>query len=224
MFPEERPKLSELSKVPEVRVSCAAFADITAGERRGLTINKTRWDNKGIRVLTPVGGAIELTQGGISTLCKLLNIDQCAFENGADLRLIMQGKHANDLREWFLSRQGRELDPDRELREELIQETGLLASDDFRGIIYGHPKYQTELAVTDKAGQEGKLTLRLIEVYPTTFNNNALQKLLSAAEQLDSMIKFVTDDEIARGYSNEGIEIRAVARSLIRPNTSIPRF
>lgn len=224
MFRDEGPRFSELSIVHEVRVSCAAFADITASGRICLIINRNRWKEKGELVLTPVGGAIRLTSEGIDELCSLLEIGRDAFEKEPDLRFIMHGRHANDLIGWFLRRQKRETSPDRELREELILETGLLTDNDLRGAKYGQPWYQKELAITDRAGQEGKLTLRLLEVYPTNFNKDTLAKLLSAAKQPDSMIRFVTDKEIFKGFNSEGIKIASVARTLIQPDNSIAKF
>ena len=220
----EVPKFSELIYISDVRVSCAAFADISDGSRKALTINKNRWEEKGERILTPVGGAIELTVAGLEELQGLLDINQSSFENGKDLRLIMHGKYANKLREWFLGRRNRELDPIRELREELIEETGLLSEADFSGLQFGRPGYQTELAVTDRAGQEGKLTLRLIEVYPATFNIDALSKLLEAAGKSDSMIRFVTEEEISSGFSIEKIRIGSIAKALSQPAREISRF
>ena len=93
----------EVYHLPILRVSGAAFADIRHGDQKALTINKNRL-LKGERVLTPIGGAIELTQSGFRELMQLLEIEDTAFEKGDDLRLMMAGKNVNKLRQWFLRR------------------------------------------------------------------------------------------------------------------------
>jgi len=215
---------SELSFIPDLRVSCASFADIIIDGKKVLTVNKNQFLNKGERNLTPVGGAIEISPVGITELTGLLELVPGVFEKGSDLRFTMHGKYADYLREWFLRRINRELNPIREVQEELDEELGLLTQDDLQGIYFEAPKYQTELASSNRSGQEGKLTLRLIEVFTTQFHPTAEAKILLAANQADSMVRLVTAREILRGMSEEGLTIGSVAATLLNPNRTIPKF
>lgn len=219
----ETPSSLEVCHLPILRVSAASFADIRYGDKRALTINKNRL-SKGERVLTPIGGAIELTLQGMKEVRQLLEIDETAFEKGNDLRLLMAGKNVNKLCQWFLRRENREITPEREFREELIEELGLFTPADFAGISFQLLGFQTELAETGRVGREGRLTLRLIEIHNTQLTEVVLDKLVQETEKPKAMIKFVSGDEIVRGVSSEGIEIGSVARLLLEPGNDIPAF
>lgn len=221
---KENPLGLEICRLPILRVSAAAFADIRYNDgQRALTVNKNRL-LKGEKVLTPIGGAIELTAGGINELKQLLEIEDIAFEKGRDLRLIIAGKNANKLREWFLRRENRETTPKRELKEELVDELDLLTPADLAGIQFELLGFQTELAETNRVGQEGKMTLRLVEVHEAQLPDVVLAKLLQKAAEPEAMIRFVDDQEIIASVTKEGTEIGSVANLLLKPAESIPVF
>lgn len=213
----------ELIAIPDLRVSCASFTDIRIGNSILLTLNKNQL-RKGIRTLTPVGGAIEVTSGGMTELMHLLGIEQAAFEKGYDLRFTMHGQNADRLREWFLKRKNRETDPMRELREELVDEIGVLNAFDLHDSRYKLNGYQTEVETSNRIGQEGKLTLRLMEVYQTQLNPTSMHKLDVAAKLPDSLVRFVTAADIQNRVSTEGISIGSVASTLLAPQRSIAKF
>jgi hypothetical protein len=207
---------------PVLRVSCAIFADIKIGERRALLINKGKLD-RNVSVLTPVGGVMELTPRGMFELQNILEIGQSDFEKGLDMRFNLKSDKINDLISWLLMRKNRDDSPLRELKEELIQETNVLKESDFKGIDFGNPAYQTEIAETDRTGQVGKLTIRLVEIYPTFFTASTMQKLVGSASKPSALIRFVTDSEIRTGKTViDQMEIRSISNTLLKPLKTIP--
>jgi hypothetical protein len=92
-------------------------------ERYLLVLNRNR-RGKGYYELSPVGGAIEVDH------LSRLDPFEARPENPAsrDLRLRMELDRLDAFRQWFYKRQGRETDPFREIYEELVEETGILAA------------------------------------------------------------------------------------------------
>ncbi|MEK7154201.1 MAG: hypothetical protein AAB792_01450 [Patescibacteria group bacterium] len=220
----EKPKLLEILNIPEVRVSSAFFIRIKDFEgRHALLVNKNR-AKKGIIVLTPIGGAIEATPAGIEGLKKLLDIDGSAFEKDKDLRFKMNGKRANEYRSWFLSGKQRESEPSREVIEELVNEAGLLDEEELKGLQCNKAGYATELAKTTRTGQEGQMTLRLLEVFDAKLQPETLKKLIELSREPNSLIRFVTEEEIRHGKTDDGTDIGTVAQSLLDIQETIPEF
>lgn len=220
----EKPKSLEILNIPEVRISSASFTRIMDSEgRQALLVNKNR-AKKGIIVLTPIGGAIEATDEGIEELKRLLDIEDNAFEKGKDLRFIMKGKKANEFRSWFLSGEKRESEPSREINEELVDEAGLLEKKELEELQCSRAGYATELAQTNRTGQEGQMTLRLLEIFDAKLKAETLEKLIRLSQEQDTLIKFVTEEEIRKGITDDGIEIGTVAKSLLDIQETIPEF
>ena len=214
----------ELLHIPELRISSASFARIQNGDGRyALLINQDR-AKKGKTVLTPIGGAIETTAEGIGELKKILDIDNESFEKGNDLRFHMKGAKGNEFREWFLDGKQRELDPTREIIEELIDEAKLLTTEDLEELRHTKAGYATKLAETTRHGQEGQMTLRLLEVFNVELKPEALQKLEALAKNPEAQIRFVTEKEIKNEQTEDGIKIATVTQSLLDLEDTIPEF
>lgn len=214
----------EVSHLSEVRISSASFARIC--DERGrflLLVNKSR-AKKGEIVLTPIGGALEADEEGLRKLQEDMGVDPKSFEKGSDLRFKIEGKKANQYRKWFLSRTNREIDPGRELKEELIDEEGLLIQDDVQGVGYQLAGYETELQQTTRPGQEGQTTLRLLEIYDTRLQTEIMVKLQDLSRISESKIFFVTEEEIKNGRTENGIEIATVSITLLDPKKTISEF
>jgi len=217
-------KKLEVLHLSEVRISSASFTRIRDAEGRyALLVNKSR-AKKGETVLTPIGGALEATDDGLRELQELLEIENAAFEKGKDLRFKMSGAKANKYREWFLSRQNRELSPAREVGEELIDETGLLSLEDLEELQCEFCGYDTELQATARTGQEGQVTLRLLEIYEAKLKKGIQEKLEALSKQANSVLHFVTAEEIRAGQTVGGIEIGTVSQTLIAPKKTIAEF
>jgi hypothetical protein len=115
------------------------------------------------------------------------------------------------------------MSPERELREEMVDETHLLEAADLNGVNTNFAGYQTDLAVTTKTGHEGELTLRLLEVHDVTLRPDVMQKLLTQ-EGLEHDLRFVTAREIRAEKTRDGVVIGAVAKALLNPQHSIAEF
>ncbi|MCR4313908.1 MAG: hypothetical protein NUV84_01525 [Candidatus Uhrbacteria bacterium] len=214
----------EVLHLPEVRVSTASLVIIRDSQGRyALLVNQNR-AKKGEIVLTPVGGAIEATPEGLESLKQLLGLDEASFESGADLRFTMSGSQANRYREWFLVGEQRESNPLREIQEELVDESGLLSEDDLSELEWRKKGYATELAQTTRKGQEGKQTLRLIEVFEVEINGETRQKLQDHAQLPKSLIRFVSENEIRNGKTIDGLEIGSISKFLLNTEESIKEF
>ncbi len=221
---EKKSPVIEVMHLPEVRVSSASFIIIQdESGRYALLINKNR-AKKGDLLLAPIGGAIEGTAEGLQELQSILGIDSTAFEKGNDLRFKMPGAKANEYREWFLSGKGRENDPSREVVEELVDESNLLTNEELQTLECNPAGYNVELEETTRTGQEGQVTLRLLEIFRAELAPEIIGKLKDLASKPDSLIRFVSSEEIAAGRSVKDVKIAAVSKNLLDPKETIGVF
>lgn len=162
-----------------IRVSCAALCRIEHVGRFLLMLNRNR-RAKGVYVLSPIGGALRLYDP--RPLVEFGAIPEDA--NSADLRLTLRTSLLPDFRDWFSRGEGREQSPFRELREELVTESGLLPDlkpEDVTGTYLWTVEEET---FTDRQGQTGLLTHYFLEIYDIKFNTAAaLGPLLVASEE-----------------------------------------
>jgi len=136
----------------------------------------------------------------------------------------MDGKNANKYRLWFLSGRNRETDPSRELIEELTEEESVLDKTDLKNLEVTLAGYDTQLAETSRAGQEGSSTLRFLEIFNATLSVETLAKLVESSKQEGSPIRFATEEEIRIGSTDDGIEIKPVSLSLLTAQKEIKEF
>lgn len=200
-----------------IRVSCASLCRI---EHEGwflLLLNADRRRN-GLYILAPIGGALTITAyDRLASFAAILETP----ENG-DLRLSLPRARLPLFREWFYSGQGRERSPFRELREELVDETGLLpalAPDD---VTWEHLWTVEEEGVTARGGQSGVFTHYFLEVFGVRFTNDAVLSALLAVPP-ESGARWVTRDQIEDASSIllpiDGAErsVRILGRAILRP-------
>jgi SMODS-associated NUDIX domain len=191
-----------------IRLSAAALCRIVIDERYLLGYNKARLQH-GKRVLSPIGGAIEVDSAGRESLEKLGAI----FENPSsdDLRLIIAETSLTTFDEWFRSGAHRERTPLRELREELIDEYGLrLAWIEPR---LTEPTLNCVYGTTDRPGVAGQPTLRYIEMFDVALGNDWTAGIREACSDERSGLQLRSADEIA----GAGDEIADTARLLLEP-------
>jgi hypothetical protein len=106
------------------RVSCAGLCLITDEAGRCLLgLNQARLLN-GSRLYTPIGGALRYLAADL--LDRFGAVTEVPGSD--DLRLYIDANCVGSFREWFYCRCERETEPFRELREELVDEYGLLAA------------------------------------------------------------------------------------------------
>lgn len=200
-----------------IRVSCASLCRI---EHEGwflLLLNADR-RRSGLYILSPIGGALTITAyNRLASFAAILETP----DNG-DLRLSLPRAKLPLFREWFYSGQGRERSPFRELREELVEEAGLLpalAPDD---VAWQHLWTAEEEGVTARGGQSGVFTHYFLEVFGVSFtNDNVLGTLLAAPPE--SGARWVTRNQIEDASSVtlpiDGAErsVRVFGRAILRP-------
>lgn len=214
---------TDVLSIPFLRVSCSGLARIEDPNGNFVLItNKSRM-RAGKTVLTPIGGVLGLTEVGRVELKALLKID--GFEKDDDMRFMMRGSSANDLVKWFCERRERELDPLREVREELVDELPyLLSGEELEGVTSETAGYYWNVAQTTKLGQEGKLTLYLSEISNVVLPQASMERLVTAAQVENPWVCLVTPDEIRASVTEGGIEVGSITRGLISTSPQLPEF
>lgn len=200
-----------------IRVSCASLCRI---EHEGwflLLLNADR-RQRGLYVLSPIGGALTITAyDRLASFAAILETPQ-----NDDLRLTLPRGKLAPFREWFYSGQGRERSPFRELREELVDETGLLPSLAPEDVRWEHLWTTEEEAFTARGGQTGALTHYFLEVFGVGFTNDEVLGTLLAAPP-ESGARWVTRDHIEDGarlaLTIDGAErsVRVNGRAILHP-------
>jgi hypothetical protein len=147
-----------------IRVSCASLCRIEYQNSYLLLVNQNRRE-KGIYVLSPIGGALAVHDPG--PLERL----GAVFEGpeNHDLRLGLPREAIPAFREWFYGGEGREQSPYRELVEELVVETGLLAALPPEAVECTYLRSAEEQAPTQRSGQTGLMTHYFLEIYDVKF-------------------------------------------------------
>ncbi len=176
-----------------MRVSCAALCRIEHNNRFLLLLNRNR-RQKGLYVLTPVGGALAVTNPGV------LERFSASLENAAsgDLRLTLPQAQLPAFRDWFYAGQDRETSPFRELYEELVSENGLL--EDLRPdqVTAEHLWTVEEDAFTQRQGFSGWLTHYFLEIYGVKFRSAAALGPLLIAPPSSGAV-WVTREQLEKG-------------------------
>jgi hypothetical protein len=159
-----------------IRVSCASLCRIEHLDKFLLLLNANR-RQKGLYRLGPIGGALQVLDAGRLTRFG------AALEDAAssDLRLMLPMTALPAFRDWFYTGEGRERSPFRELREELVSESRLLAALGPADVDARYLWTTEEESFTDRRGQTGLLTHYFLEIYDIKFKSSAaLGALLSA--------------------------------------------
>ena len=209
--------MPSLSRSEWIRVSCAALCRIEHVGRFLLMLNSNRRE-KGVYVLSPIGGALSLYDP-----LRLVEFGAIPEDsNSADLRLTMRTTLLPDFRDWFSRGEGRERSPFRELQEELVTESGLLRELNPEDVTCTYLWTVEEETFTDRQGQTGLLTHYFLEIYDVRFNTAAaLGPLLVASEE--SGVVWLPAEQIAQQntiqLAVDGAlrEVRLNGRIVLRP-------
>jgi hypothetical protein len=207
----------------EIRYSSNSVGRITAeidGETKYLLgVNKKRYD-KGILSLSPIGGGIEFDESSRSFLVDDL---EAQLQSGNDLRFTSSKDNEETYRSWLFDRTGRETDMYREIQEELFDEPGYLSNDD--------PALSGELGdlvvsqefdsihsyeyVTNRPGATDQTTVGFFELYDIEMTDDARDYLVNMSKDSDSRIRFVSEEEILTGETDDGWSIAPNARIFV---------
>ncbi len=207
----------------KMRFSCSNLAriDLDDNESSIVLLENAARRRSGKRVFTPPGGVVAATPEGVEYLVKKLgaHFKKVNQDGSADLRFHMSTTYLGDFEELFFSyderREGLEEGTYRELREEFVDEEGILQ--DFpalQDIGFSVRLYAEERKETDKPGAEGVVTHRFYEVVDVAFPNGYVEQLLQAAEGGHPSLALVSKDRISQ-EAVPGGEIRDNALALV---------
>jgi hypothetical protein len=184
------------------RVSCASLCRIQNEQGRYLLALNQQRLLAGRRVLMPLGGALAYDDPTLPA-----RFDAQLEKPGVpELRLYIPAALLDPFRMWFLSRSGRETDPFRELREELVDELGALPTlqpDEVRCTYLSTCATQR---ITDRPGVEGEVTHYWLEIFEVDFVSAGARDRLRAEPP---GLRWVTADEIRLGFTEDGVEVSA---------------
>ena len=112
-----------------IKIQCISVCRIMFPNNQYLLIKNRRYEKKGQIYYGPLGGGIEATESGIRHLQSKFNATDFKSESPLDLRFTLQdSSKLNDFRKWFESGKDREIDPNREVYEELKLENPIVYS------------------------------------------------------------------------------------------------
>ncbi|MEX2382844.1 MAG: hypothetical protein WD490_10700 [Opitutales bacterium] len=193
-----------------VRFSISALVRIKVDDKYLLVKNR-KWPK-----YQPVGGVLQVYQGGKSTLQDLgvlsdnmLPIDDI---NREDLRVQVPGKNIAKFLEWYDSARNRENDPHREFREELFQ-TGIVSSESF-----GHPKFnflrQHVCGVKPCKHLDGDLECKIAEIYDLEITPEQRSLLENLQSEGSNLYIWADDSQIrCRGVIPKQQEIETITET-----------
>lgn len=176
-----------------LRVSCAALCRIPDAGRYLLVLNRAR-RRRGDYVLAPLGGALAFTNA------ELLIALGARLEDPAshDLRLYLPDEALGDFRAWFAGGEGRERSPYRELYEELVDETRVLAALSPQDVAISWLRTVERREQTSRFGAGGPLTHYFLELYEVRFVREALYAVLRQPGASSGLV-WLTRAQIAAG-------------------------
>jgi hypothetical protein len=196
-----------------IRVSCSALAIIEPQPGRLLLVPSRIQSLMNRRVLVPPGGALEAADP--QEIFGRFNATAEKPGSG-ELRLSLPKAHLGEFEAWFAARADRELTPNRELREELVQEERLLSSladEELEAIYCGSIRTERESVRPNVAGVR---TVYLHELFQVTLSGERRLELLHSLNAAGNACVLATAAELRRGHTVDGTEIAEHARLLDR--------
>lgn len=122
-----------------------------------------------------------------------LNVDK---ESVGDLRFFVKGKYVLDVLEWFSKGKEREINPNREFKEELIN-TSILDKDIFYDLSYKHiRRFSKNLTWSEYFNCHEILIYDIYELLPNLKQKNALIELSKNPNDLKNGYAIVSCDDI----------------------------
>ena len=184
-------------------ISCATLNRMRYSDGRYLLVlNKNQMQN-GMRVLTPIGGASHYNDPSILQALGV-HLEQ---ENSRDLRFYIDERRAKEFETWFLTKQGREIDPFRELYEEIVLEERLLGNLDRQDINIKSLGLVTKRDRSTRDPVTHAWTKFYFEVFEIDFPELSWKKMLRGIERAEHNAKLVSKKEIQSGRTIDGIKI-----------------
>ena len=190
-----------------IRISCAALCRIEIDGKFLLEINKNRGD-----ILTPIGGALEFRDEARPFL-QTLGAD---FQKGKDLRLVIPVESIPEFRKWFLSKSGRETDPLRELREELIEEHRVLPAWSAEEPELSYLRLAELEEPSTRKDQVGVLTQYFYEIFSVRLPQEVERACVQAASSPTGTLHLLSRGEMAASLTHGGYLLAETSRIVIQ--------
>jgi len=189
----------------EIRLSCAGLAQIKINDKYLLMLNKSSL-KRGEHIYTPIGGGIEYLDGAK----EFLNTITLKFERSTpDLRLFIIKQDLNRFKDWFYKRIQREITINRELIEELVDETNILNDLSINDI---NSKYIN--TIEDIEEYNDIVNYRYFEIFNVSFNNETL-KILNDHMRNNNLLYLATKDEILNTKTITNIKIGSNCKAVL---------
>lgn len=192
-----------------IRISAASLARIVLDGKLLVGLNKSRL-KAGKQVYTMFGGALEFHEGARAYLQSL----DAVFEKKNDIRMDLAESRLAEFEQWFYRRENRETGVLRELAEEFVEEEHVLDRFDESQAQASYLFTIKQRAVTDRAGQENKVTQRYLEVHDVVLSKAYVDAIKYSLAKEDSRLALVSKEEVLAGKTRSGIEI-AVASEVL---------
>jgi hypothetical protein len=187
-----------------LRISFASLIRIKI-ENEYFLIKSKRFDN----LWQPVGGVYKYFDSGLRQRFGLQD-DNGKFKKSDpnELRLSLTwGKifKAFSLMKWFDSRRGREISPDREFREEVI-DTGILDKNIFKEVHFEFIERTFEMRFSDKFQVWELMAFEVFELKLTEPQKEGIKKIIS--EKNGNVVSISKRDIDHSGFSDDGTDYR----------------
>ncbi len=189
-----------------VRVSCAGLCRIRDDDGRYLLALNANRLTRGVRVYTPLGGGLEYHAPDLPARFDA----EPENPNERELRLYLPSARFPEFRAWFLRRVERETDPFRELREELVDELGVIDALRRSDIAFERVRALDAERITDRAGAHGLPTRYLLEVFEVRLESLRVRAALMTLPA-DGALGWFTPAELDAGRTDDGAAVEASA-------------
>lgn len=160
----------------QIRVSCGSMCRIVVNGKYLLILNQNR-RKKGYYQLSPIGGAISIDSWDS---LKMLDVDPEKAESD-DLRFYINASQIQEFSKWFYSRQNRELDPFREIYEELVLESKALFDLSRRDVSMRFDRVVEDRKQTLRQGLTGQFTHYFFDIFDVSFRSSDIILRLKTA-------------------------------------------
>jgi len=194
-------KKEHIKKNNEIRISAAALCRIKIDNKFLLILNKSHLE-KGKLVYMPLGGHIKVNYNGRNYLIEEFNARFLEDSNdnvSYDLNIVIKKNMLKDFNNWFELGYGRETTPLRELKEELVDEMGIVDSLKGRDT---QSKYSFRISQIDRSKKYIGQTKRYFEFHDVGLGIDLEDKIKDAADE-SYLIALVTEEEIGNGRIND---------------------
>lgn len=185
------------------RVSCAGLCRIQNEKRQYLLILNEAHKKAGHQVYTPIGGGWRFAGpfSGLKTLMQLRAIPQALIKFPPrimklwELRLYVPTGELPHFEDWFQAREGREVTPFRELREELKNEAKIWPRLNEEDVTITYVRDRIFTALSENPRTKGELTRFCHEIFDVHFHSAELWQALLEARPESGLI-WVTAEQI----------------------------